>query len=88
VNFPVQASAVALALICMAKCRNHFRSIGQWNADVRLVNMVHDELVFEIRETKMEEAKEKIISIMETSVSFDVPIRVDAKIVDRWGSSK
>lgn len=88
VNFPVQASAVALSLICMAKCREFFRSIGKWNSYVKLVNMVHDELVFEIKEEYIEEATKKIVELMENSVTFDVPIRVDAKVVERWGLAK
>lgn len=88
VNFPVQASAVALSLICMSRCREFFSSIGKWNIDVKLVNMVHDELVFEIKEGYIEEANKKIAEIMENSVKFDVPIRVDSKVVDRWGLAK
>ena len=88
VNFPVQASAVGLSLICMNKCREYFRSIGIWNNAVKLVNMVHDELVFEIRLDMIDEAEAKIIEIMENSIQFEVPIRVDAKRVGRWGEAK
>ena len=88
VNFPVQSSAVALSLICMAKCREFFRANGKWNTDVKIVNMVHDELVFEVKEEMIPEVEEQIKNIMENSIQFDVPIRVDSKVVERWGLAK
>lgn len=87
-NFPTQASATALSLISMTKVRNRFLEKGVWMTDVRMTNMVHDELVFEAREDKAEEYKDIIIETMESSVKLGVPIRADYHIVDRWGEAK
>jgi DNA polymerase-1 len=88
INFPVQSSATALSLIVMAAARRHFLKTGQWMNDVFIVNMVHDELVFEVREDLAEELLPVIRDIMEKSLKFDVPIRADLHIVESWGHSK
>ncbi len=56
--------------------------------DVRMLLQVHDELVFEIREPKLEEVVPELSRIMEGVLSLEetqgVPILVDAKVGDNW----
>ena len=46
---------------------------------------VHNELVFEVREDKVEEWAKKLIPLMENAISLSVPIKVEAKVGDNWG---
>lgn len=88
INFPVQSSATALSLIVMAASRRKFKKSGEWMKDIFIVNMVHDELVFEVREDLAEKFLPEIQEVMERTLKFDVPIRADLHIVDSWGDAK
>jgi DNA polymerase-1 len=46
---------------------------------------VHDELVFEIEETKVGEYIEKLKPLMEDAIKLSVPVKVEAKIGNSWG---
>jgi DNA polymerase-1 len=45
---------------------------------------VHDELVFEIAEKKLEEYIPKIVKIMSGVYKLKVPLVVEAKVGDNW----
>jgi DNA polymerase-1 len=49
-----------------------------------MIMQVHDELVFEIKEERVEEYVEKIKTLMEKTVSLDVPLVVDVGIGKNW----
>ena len=46
---------------------------------------VHDELVFEVAEDKVEQYAKLIKPMMEEAIKLSVPVRVDAKAGDNWG---
>ena len=49
-----------------------------------MVMTVHDELVFEVPESEVELAKEKIRQIMQNVMAFSVPLLVDVGVADNW----
>jgi len=49
-----------------------------------MIMQVHDELVFEIKEQKVEEFSRKIVNLMETAVSLSVPLIVEYDAGDNW----
>ena len=88
VNFPVQSSACALIELSMVKMREHWLDTGEWMKDVLPTNVVHDEIVIECPESKINDIIPVVENIMENSVEFRVPIRTDIAVVDRWGDAK
>jgi DNA polymerase-1 len=52
--------------------------------DVTMILQVHDELIFEVPEAKVDELKSKIKQIMEDAVELDVPLVVDAGVGNNW----
>lgn len=56
--------------------------------DIKMIIQVHDELVFEVRKNKLEEAKKLIIKDMEKAIPDIyrniVPLVVDVGIGDNW----
>tara|TARA_R110002051_G_scaffold79256_1_gene143042 strand:+ start:157 stop:375 length:219 start_codon:yes stop_codon:yes gene_type:complete len=72
----------------MVKLREHWQDTGEWGRDIVPTNFVHDEIVLECPESKIDEVVPVVEKIMETSVQFRVPIRTDIMIVDRWGDAK
>jgi DNA polymerase-1 len=58
---------------------------GEGGEDIRMLLQVHDELVFEIKNDKVEEAVGEIKKIMENVIKLKVPVVVDASAGDNWG---
>lgn len=80
-NFPIQGSAAeglkeALALL-----------VDNMKPTWKLVTVVHDEIVLEVREEEVEEAKEVLENSMKVGmrgIIKDVPIVVEALVSDNW----
>jgi len=85
INTPLQGTAADIIKLAMI-------SISDWLAsrenDVRLLLQVHDELIFEIKEDKIDEYSPVIKSIMEKPLALKVLVVVDMKIGQDWGSLK
>ena len=85
VNMPVQGSAtgdiIKLAMIAVDKWIRK-EKVGN---DVRLLLQVHDELVFEVKKDAMLVVP-GIRTVMEEAARLDVPLVVDVKAGDNWGS--
>jgi DNA polymerase-1 len=52
--------------------------------DILMIMQVHDELVFEIKGERVDEYVAKIKSLMEETVTLDVPLVVDVGIGNNW----
>ena len=62
--------------------------IAKWiekeNAPVKIIMQVHDELVFEVNKSFVEEANRKISQLMANCFKLDVPLLVDIGVGDNW----
>ena len=54
------------------------------NAPVKIIMQVHDELVFEVNKSFVEEANRKISQLMANCFKLDVPLLVDIGVGDNW----
>lgn len=82
INAPMQGSAADIikkAMIAVAQWIEQIDGEG-----IQMLMQVHDELVFEIAEEKVEQYTAKIISLMENAVSLKVPLIVEAGIGNNW----
>ena len=52
--------------------------------DISMIMQVHDELVFEIKEDKLDTFIPKICQLMENCVELSVPLIVEAGVGDNW----
>ena len=63
-------------------------AVDQWigldNENVKMVMQVHDELVFEVDESHLNEVKNEICQIMQGVVELSVPLVVDAGSGENW----
>lgn len=82
INFPIQSLQADIIKIAMI---NIYKEIAGKRDEVKMLLQVHDELVFEIKENKVEEWIGKIKPLMENSYILSLPIRVDSKVGDNWG---
>ncbi len=82
INFPIQSLQADIIKMAMI---NIDKEIAGKSEEVKMLLQVHDELVFEIREDKVEAWVKKLRPLMENSYKLSLPIIVDAKAGDSWG---
>lgn len=86
VNTPIQGTAADMIKLAMIKAAGKIAEINQADDDsLRMLLQVHDELVFEIKEDKVEQIVPVLQAIMAGVLELAVPVVVDAKVGDNWG---
>ncbi|MFQ6372846.1 DNA polymerase I [Shewanella sp. YIC-542] len=82
INAPMQGTAADIIKKAMI-------SIAKWieqeaSGDITMIMQVHDELVFEVCETKAEALKQKVCELMAAAAQLHVPLLAEAGIGDNW----
>ena len=91
VNFPIQSLAADVIKVAMINIDREIgvsehRSVGtDQDREIKMLLQVHDELVFEVKEDKVQTWAKKLIPLMENAIKLSVPISVEAKAGDNWG---
>jgi DNA polymerase-1 len=81
-NTPIQGTAADILKVAMVKLGR-----GDVVPGARMILTVHDELVFEVPEAKVDEAKARIREAMESAVKLDVPLLVDVGDGPNWNAA-
>ncbi|WP_198304438.1 DNA polymerase I [Arcobacter vandammei] len=84
VNTQFQGSAADLIKLAMIKIEQKYKN----SEDVKMLLQIHDELIFEVKEEKVEEITKNIKNIMETIFVLNVPLKVSCTIGDSWKELK
>lgn len=82
INAPMQGTAADIIKRAMINVDGWIRGIE--DESIRMLMQVHDELVFEIREEKLEEYIAIIKDKMSGAAELDVPLVVEAGTGDNW----
>ena len=81
INAPMQGTAADIIKKAMLK-------VDGWlernNVDCRMIMQVHDELVFEVAESDIDEVESEVENLMSQSASLDVPLTVSVGRGDNW----
>jgi DNA polymerase-1 len=80
-NMPIQGTAADICKIAMIRLKER----GIINGDCKLILQIHDELLFEVKQDKIETVVPKIKKIMEEVAKLEVPLRIDLKVGKSWG---
>ena len=81
INAPMQGTAADIMKLAMI---NTHQWLKTEKPPIKMVMQVHDELVFEVEESALTDAKEKICQLMANAVSLDVPLVVEADAGTNW----
>lgn len=84
INYTIQGSAADLMKAAMVQCWKD--GVFSETGVPRLV--VHDELVFSVKEGFSRDAFETMQHVMENAIKFKVPIRVEGEIGPSWGDTE
>ena len=78
-NTPIQGTAADIMKIAMNNVYDNLKGI-----DAKVVLQVHDELILEVKEDQVEEAKQILKDSMENAVKLDVPLKVELSQGKNW----
>lgn len=81
INAPMQGTAADIIKRAMIKMHDWLKDT---HLDIKMILQVHDELIFEVKESDLSAAQEKILDIMENTSKIDVPLLVEAGIGNTW----
>ena len=80
-NAPIQGAAADIMKLAMIRVYNALKEEG---LDAKLVMQVHDELVVEVRDDQVEQAKALVKREMEGAANLSVPLTVDVTSGKNW----
>ncbi len=83
INAPLQGTAADIIKQAMINIHEIFMGESQ----IHLIMQVHDELVFEVHQEKIDFAKKVITSQMENAVTLSVPIEVSVGVGPNWDAA-
>ena len=84
VNTKFQGSAADLIKLSMNKIYEKYK----YDNDIKMLLQIHDELIFEVRDDKIDLYAKELKSIMENIYKLDIPLKVSVSIGKNWGELK
>jgi DNA polymerase-1 len=84
INTPIQGTAADLIKMAMVAIDQR---LEQERFPARMLLQVHDELLFEVEENKVEKVKEIVREIMEGVMPLRVPLKVDIGVGANWAEA-
>jgi len=78
-NAVIQGTAADLMKIAMVKLFDEIKNYNSY-----MVLQVHDEIVIEVPDSKLDVVQRVVKDTMETAVKLDVPLKVDVKLGKNW----
>jgi DNA polymerase I len=85
VNSPIQGTAADIIKIAMIRIH---RALEQKKMASRILLQVHDELVLEVPEKEVDEARDLVKKEMEGAAELLVPLKVDLNVAGNWMDMK
>jgi DNA polymerase-1 len=85
VNTVFQGSAADLIKLSMNQIDSMIQEEG---LEAFMLLQIHDELIFEVKEEKVEEISRRFVHIMENVLELDVPLKCSVSVGESWGELK
>ena len=84
-NTPIQGNSADIIKLAMVKVYEVFKAK---NLQSKMIIQVHDELIFDVLESELEEVKKLVKEIMENVYKLEVPLKVDVNYGKNWFDTK
>jgi len=89
VNMPAQGTQAEMIKLAMVNLDKIILNLGGENvSEIAMILQVHDELVFEVKEDKVDEWEEVVQREMRDALILSVPVEVGVAIGKKWGEMK
>lgn len=84
-NAPVQGTAADIIKLAMIEIQ---QVLAERGLGTRMLLQVHDELVFEVKESELETTRALVVEVMENAFQLDVPLVVETGVGGSWYECK
>ncbi|MCY4261991.1 MAG: DNA polymerase I [Candidatus Dadabacteria bacterium] len=84
INTPIQGSAADIINLAMIRI---FARLEEGNFRSKMILQVHDELLFEVEKTELEELRTHIKNDMENAWDLRVPLKVEIRAAENWAEA-
>ena len=84
-NTPIQGTAADILKKAMVEIYDEFNKRGLKS---KMIIQVHDELVFNVVNSELDEVKDIVRNIMENTFKMLVPLKVDIEVGNNWYEAK
>ncbi|AXH14998.1 DNA polymerase I [Malaciobacter mytili LMG 24559] len=84
VNTKFQGSAADLIKLSMLKIWEKYKN----NNDIKMLLQIHDELIFEVKNERIDEITNDLVNIMENIVKLNIPLKVSKNVGKSWQELK
>ncbi len=81
INMPIQGTAAEMIKLAMIRIDSELLKRG---LQAKMILQVHDELLFEVPETELDELRDLVTKEMENALPLNVPVVVDCGVGDNW----
>lgn len=81
INSPIQGSAADIIKIAMINISESFK---EFELKSKMILQVHDELVFDVNKSELDQVKKLVKLKMENAVSLKVPLTVEIGVGNTW----
>jgi len=81
INAPIQGTAADMIKIAMIRIFNKFEELKLRS---RMILQVHDELVFDVHQSEIEDVKRIVEDGMKNAMHLDVPVEIDMNTGENW----
>ncbi|MEK7077260.1 MAG: DNA polymerase, partial [Patescibacteria group bacterium] len=88
INHPIQGFAADLMKIAMVKVREALIEKKLWRAGAAMMLSIHDELLFEVRDSMINATVELVMHTMEHVHQLEVPLKVEVGVGKNWSDLK
>ncbi|MFU8796319.1 MAG: DNA polymerase I [Dehalococcoidia bacterium] len=85
INAPVQGSSADIIKVAMIDLH---REMEAMKLASKMVLQIHDELLFEVSETEVEEVRSLVARVMPEAVTLCVPLKTDIKLGRNWAEMR
>ncbi len=83
INMPIQGTAADLMKVAMI---NIYQKLPDVSAETKMILQVHDELVFEVPDSEVQQVAAFIVEEMNTAYQLRVPIETEVEVGQNWGA--
>ncbi|MHC1706772.1 MAG: DNA polymerase I [Bacteroidales bacterium] len=81
INAPIQGSAADMIKIAMINIHN---ALNTMNLKSRMILQVHDELVFDVHRSEVDQLKSLVVTLMKNAVTLSIPVELEMNIGENW----
>ncbi|MCF7840620.1 MAG: DNA polymerase I, partial [Candidatus Marinimicrobia bacterium] len=81
INMPIQGTAADIIKLAMIEIH---KELQDRRLETMMILQVHDELVFEVSESELDEVKSLVTEKMENAYELKVPLKLDLGVGDNW----